>query len=135
MQGSVVAWVEPWERSHGKSDSLDDARCDSLGEIVVLVALVHDATAWTLGRRRWTATLLAANAASAPLNKPACPVSPTQRPTPQPGRMQGCIALSILLNVAALCAAISVGAMQLLDPGARPRIIAPLCLLSCAVTM
>eukprot|EP00965_Chrysotila_dentata_P128716 4254962-Pleurochrysis_carterae.AAC.1 len=81
------------------------------------------------------ATLLAANAATAPLNKPACPASPTQRSTPQPGRMQGCIALSILLNIAALCAAISVGAMQLLDTGARPRFIATLCLLSCAVTM
>eukprot|EP00965_Chrysotila_dentata_P045142 1499706-Pleurochrysis_carterae.AAC.1 len=41
--------------------------------------------------------------------------SPPQRSESLPGRWQSCIALSILLNVAALCAAIAIGAMQLLD--------------------
>eukprot|EP00965_Chrysotila_dentata_P032113 1071305-Pleurochrysis_carterae.AAC.2 len=37
--------------------------------------------------------------------------------------------LAIALNVAALCAAIAVGAMQLLDNGARPHLIVQLCVL------
>eukprot|EP00965_Chrysotila_dentata_P090684 2993597-Pleurochrysis_carterae.AAC.1 len=53
---------------------------------------------------------------------------------PSTNRVPNRISLSIALNVAALCAAIAIGAMQLLDNGARPHFLFKLCVLMCGLS-
>eukprot|EP00965_Chrysotila_dentata_P047276 1568677-Pleurochrysis_carterae.AAC.1 len=52
---------------------------------------------------------------------------------PPTARVPSRASLAIALNVAALCAAIAIGAMQLLDNGAQPHLIVQLCVLLCAL--
>eukprot|EP00965_Chrysotila_dentata_P102557 3385829-Pleurochrysis_carterae.AAC.1 len=82
-----------------------------------LAALKAQVAALISAQQRTTASLEAQPPLDASETPPKSFLSDShpQRSESLPGRWQSCFALSILLSVSALCAAIAIGAMQLLD--------------------